>query len=390
MPPTEQHPFLHKTRTHKNSGHPAFKPRLYEGRQVSKDLHQWGQEETRKGNTSGRYADQKIIFFETRRCKYLYFVDKIPETQRQTICTHNLWFSLLSNRLSRTTVSWWCARWCPPFLRMGEVELGGGPHRLPAQELEGPGVRWEAGASAEGNPEAEETKEAALGTWNLWWSTCWRRGRGSWKTLERHRRAWEPLSSASASWDMRKSHFRGSCLLPCHRYASHTHTQTHTRISLSRFGSKTLCWWSKMQWARLWEYTLKCLSLQNKPMRQKEFVVTVHAGRRCSGNAPCCSTLISSRVFYHQCRWLIFSLLGQISFCSFSLFFESGLFICSLLCCKKLVFYLMIKIQRMAFSLLAQINGVFDVLFYLMCSSVSYLNSTKLIKSNQMLTINYT
>lgn len=47
------------------------------------------------------------------------------------------------------------------------MELEGGPHRLPAQELEGPGVRWEAGASAEGNPEAEETKEAALGTWNL-------------------------------------------------------------------------------------------------------------------------------------------------------------------------------------------------------------------------------
>lgn len=104
----------------------------------------------------------------------------------------------------------------------------------------------------------------------------------------------------------------------------------------------------------------------------------------------CCSTLISSTGFYHQCRRLVFSLLGQISFCSFSLFFESGLFICSLICCKKFVFYLMIKIQRTAFSLLAPINGVFDVLFCLMCSSVSYLNSTKLIKSNQMLTINYT
>lgn len=94
--------------------------------------------------------------------------------------------------------------------------------------------------------------------------------------------------------------------------------------------------------------------------------------------------------FYHQCHWLIFSLLGQICFCSFSLFFESGLFICSVICYKKFVFYLMIKIQRMAFSLLAQINGVFDVLFYVMCSSVSYLNSTKFIKSNQMLTNSYT
>lgn len=50
---------------------------------------------------------------------------------------------------------------------MGEVELEEGPHRLPAQGLEGPGGRWEAGVSVEGNPEVEETKEAALGTWNL-------------------------------------------------------------------------------------------------------------------------------------------------------------------------------------------------------------------------------
>ena len=65
MPPTQQHPFLHKTRTHKHSGQPALKPRLNEGRQVGKDIHQWGWEETLKGNTSGRYADQKNdIFFK--------------------------------------------------------------------------------------------------------------------------------------------------------------------------------------------------------------------------------------------------------------------------------------------------------------------------------------
>lgn len=146
-----------------------------------------------------------------------------------------------------------------------------------------------------------------------------------------------------------------------------------------------------MQWARLWDYTLKCLSLQNKPMRQKEFVVTVHAGRRCSGNAPCCSTLISSRVFLPPMPLAhLFTLRSDLLLLIFSFFLKQVFFICSLICCKKFVFYLMIKIQRMAFSYLAQINGVFDVLFYLMCSSVSYLNSTKLIKSNQMLTINYT
>lgn len=53
------------------------------------------------------------------------------------------------------------------------------------------------------------------------------------------------------------------------------------------------------------------------------------------------------------------------------------------------MFYLMIKIQRTAFSLVAQRNGEFDVLFSLMCSSVSILNSIKLIKSNQMLTITH-
>lgn len=135
-----------------------------------------------KAIPSGRYADQRMIFFETWRCKYLYFVDKIPEARRQTLCTHNLRFSLLYKRVSHTTVSWWCARWCPPFLRMGEVELVAAPPPLPAQELEGRGVRWEGGASAEGNPEAEETKGAAPGTWNLWWSICWQRGRGSWRT----------------------------------------------------------------------------------------------------------------------------------------------------------------------------------------------------------------
>lgn len=47
------------------------------------------------------------------------------------------------------------------------MEPVGAPHHLPAQELEGPGVQWEGEALAEGSPEAEETKEAARGTWNL-------------------------------------------------------------------------------------------------------------------------------------------------------------------------------------------------------------------------------
>lgn len=63
MPPTEQHPCLHKTGTHKHSDHPPFEPRFYEGRQVSKDIHQWGWEETHKGNTLWKICRPKNDIF---------------------------------------------------------------------------------------------------------------------------------------------------------------------------------------------------------------------------------------------------------------------------------------------------------------------------------------
>lgn len=105
-------------------------------------------------------------------------------------------------------------------------------------------------------------------------------------------------------------------------------------------------------------------------------------------HAPPCSLPTFSE-FFLQCSRLNFHFHSWVRFASAHfLFSESGLFTSSLLC-RNFVFYPMIKIPPMAFSLLAQINGVFDVLFCLRCSSVSFLSSMNLIKSNQMLTHNY-
>lgn len=174
MPPTDRLPrgysfLLRNTGAHKHSDHLPCRLGLYEGRQVSKDVQKWVLEggKKRKGNKQWKICRPKEwYFFETWRCKYLYFVHKNPEARRQTFCTHNLLFSFLCWLDTHATVSWWCARWCPPFLRMGEVGLAGAPRHLPVRELEGREARWVEEASVGGSPEAEETREAARGTWS--------------------------------------------------------------------------------------------------------------------------------------------------------------------------------------------------------------------------------
>lgn len=76
---------------HKHSDHPPFKPRFYEGRQVSKDIHQWGWEETLKGNTLWKICRPKNDIFlkpEDVNIYILWIKSQKPDDKHfaRTIC----------------------------------------------------------------------------------------------------------------------------------------------------------------------------------------------------------------------------------------------------------------------------------------------------------------
>lgn len=151
---------------------------------------------------------------------------------------------------------------------------------------------------------------------------------------------------------MRRSHFRGSCLLPCHRYASLTYVHGAACLQNLWLMEKMLLFASVFLIAKANQTESLCSVNSCGEMRPQEganassFFFTSAASQASSF----CSEVAAA--YYILIRFFFF----------------------------LLVFYLMIRIQQAAFSLLTQMNVMFDVLFC-QCSTQHKVNQ---IKCNQL------